>query len=271
MNPMEAASYSWNLNKNKSMASRILHTIGASVSGVFSCYKINIQEIESLVRENSSYKQSYFYRSLKRRNVAIDVSITTPKLVIPKGYEKHQRVAIDGGIGSGKSHFINALKGKSFDDDTLTSKFYELNDNIVLCEQAHSKSSEGYYNEPQRYDDYDSVVITIKCPNISELDRDFMQIAKDSGKPYLVVMTNINRLLDHHDKHHPVSKEDKPMRDKKLIERQCNTIKNELKKQKLMPSNGKILVVDNEHSSDFDFKEASNLIISKDFNVNDSD
>lgn len=271
MNLFETASYSWNLNRNKSMASQILQTIGATISYVFFCRSINLKEVETLISNNPAYKQCYFYKSLKNRKI----NISTTTLVIPKQYENHKRIAIDGNVNIIKGQFIDALRGDGADEyyeydrcvfyvnppDSVV--FNILSDDVVLCELPTFISGEKNITNNYRYDDYNSVVITVKC-TLYEEDTTLMKIAKNAGKSYLVVITNINDLLTHHHKNNHVDITDKTIRDE-IINNHYQKITAELTELDLMPSNGKILQISGEEPRSFDFKEVLTLIKSQDF------
>ncbi|MCK5894741.1 MAG: GTPase domain-containing protein [Endozoicomonadaceae bacterium] len=281
MNFLETASYSWNLNRDKTIVSRVFRTIGTTIYNTFFGHNISIKEIELLIKGNPEYYvECYFYKSLKKRRIEIDISKTTPNIVMPTEYKNHKRVAVDGLIFSGKSHFITALKGQNFGKGNNpyrelrdrqrcdSTQFYEFRENIVLCELHKRTIVECHINEPKRYDDYDFIIFTITCVEVSDIDVELMQIARNSCKPYLVVLTHIDQWIEDYDKHNT---RDKTMEDKIIIDNYCKPITEQFKQLNIMPNNGKILTVDNGHSSKFDFKEASDLIKSQDFYGNDSD
>ena len=279
MNLFEAASYSWNLNSNKGIVSRILLTAGASVSGLFSCYSINTEEVESLIREHPEYRECYFYTSLNKRGVKIDFFTLTSKLVIPEEYENHRKVVIDGSNYVGKNTFINALMGNKSSDaaplgkdkQPITStKFYGVDDNVVLCRVPKFADLEGKIREWKRYDDYDAVVFMIDA-TLSTSVCELIKIAKDAGKPYLVIVSMFDRYID--DFIYDYSTSDMSIDEISRIrkDRIFDKLTISLQKEDLMPGNKKLLLVSGRFVDKFDFKEASDLIKSNNFNGNSAD
>ena len=76
----------------------------------------------------------------------------TSKLVIPEEYANHRKVVIDGPKSVGKNTFINTLMGSKSSDATplgndkqpiTSTKFYGVDDNVVLCRVPKFANLEG--------------------------------------------------------------------------------------------------------------------------------
>ncbi|MCK5895119.1 MAG: hypothetical protein KAG53_12145 [Endozoicomonadaceae bacterium] len=276
MNFLETASYNWNLNESKWVASRVLLTVSAIVSNLLYRYSINIKEVDSIIRKNPEFRQCYFYKSLKKRGIKIDLFTPTPKLIIPQEYEKYKRVAIDGAYCSRKNELINGLMGKNNSDVDATlvdnhgnvngTKFYAFYNNVALCEMPRlSRYVEGQIREYERYDDYDSVVIIIRASCLAEDDVQLIKIAENAGKPYIIIKSNMcSEIVDR--RKHITNKMDHLPSDSDIKDMVFNEFSNDLKTCGVTHINEKFFMVDSSDTNIFDFKKVSDLIKSQNFN-----
>ncbi|MCK5892870.1 MAG: GTPase domain-containing protein [Endozoicomonadaceae bacterium] len=277
MNPFEVASYSWNLNASKPVLSRIFQTIGATISSAFRGHTIDVVDVHNLIKKNPAYTQCYFYKSLTNRGIKTNLTTATATLVRPEGYENHKLVAIDGRQHSGKSGFINELRNKNDDDDdaafvhdgfgtrppcSSSASLYKLNEEVALCELPKYTIVGSEIDEPHRYDDYDFVVIMTQGLSITDADTSLMKTAQNAGKPYIVVMTYTQHQLDSPSRH----QKDKTAHDEIIDKNYHSRAEDHLKELDLTPSNGKVLIINNDKHNDFDFQEVSKLIASQNFN-----
>ncbi|MCK5894979.1 MAG: 50S ribosome-binding GTPase [Endozoicomonadaceae bacterium] len=274
MNFFEACSYSWNVNSNESVARRAWRVAGDTAASVFSSRPVDLEAVNSLIVTNPECKKSYFYRSLRERDAL--------KLETPEGYEKHKRILIDGRQVVGKNSFINALRGKKFDDisaapmsgvpkNITSTQFYNFNNDIALCRVPSYTGLEEEVRDYNRYNDYDSVVFMLGAPILTEYDIEMMQIAKNSDKPYLVVMSCLDKCINHYSFDHDGNSISVDEITEIVMAEIFNKLTKALQSIDLMPSNGKPLIINNRDISAFDFPEVFELIKSEDFRRVSSD
>ncbi|MCK5894361.1 MAG: hypothetical protein KAG53_08140 [Endozoicomonadaceae bacterium] len=279
------------------MASRVLQTTSAAICGLFSCYSIDIEKVDSLIKEHPEYRECYFYKSLNNRGIKIDLCTApdpTPapapapapaKLVIPEKYANHKKILIDGEKATGKNGFINALRNKESSNsdfapmggckNSITSaQFYDYDSNVVLCRMPPAPQCDNIENEvitSKRYDDFDLVVFIISVSIINQQQKKLIEAAKKAGKPYLIIISSIDKYVSNYPYDHNAT----GLNNGQISNIVYNTFRNEmtetLEKHDLMPTNNRPLIISSLFPDQFDFKEASNLIKFKNSTDNSAD
>ncbi|MCK5894907.1 MAG: ankyrin repeat domain-containing protein [Endozoicomonadaceae bacterium] len=98
-----------------------------------------------------------------------------------------------------------------------------------------------------------------------------MRIAKNSDKPYLVVMSKLDQFIIGYSFDHDASLMSMDEISEITANKSCNKLTKSLQSVDLIPSNGKPLFINNHDINAFDFPEVFELITSKDFRSASSD
>ena len=296
--PIEAASFSFALNSEKSTCARYILAICAGARSLVFGYTIRREDIENLIESNfDEFHELYFVRSLEGRgikllmNEADKESKAEAEAEAEKGrkdlsdnlekYKNHFKVAVDGDDHCGKASFINAIRGKNVNDiDAVplydfgerpkgVTDFYELNKSVVLCKLPHYL----YLKERftcARFDKFDAVVILSdkdicmkhKDYNYSVMPEMAMAVKK-AKKPYLIVKTKMDAAVFTY-RLNTLSNDSEEFIANEISKEMSNV----LNYQGINPCNGKPFLIESDSADKYDLKEVEQLIKNSNFSAN---
>lgn len=236
-----------------------------------------IEPLKIKLKEEGSRKKEYNEKckreKCKRRAELMEVE----KKNLPKNlqkYENYFKVAVDGIRRCGKSTFINEMIGVGYSHADAApvqydskkefagrTDFFKLNESIVLCELPEYVQKEHFSEKNPRFDNFDVVIILVSALDIKEVES-LVRIAKESKKPYLIVMNQADSMVDNYRMDTGKYK----IEGEVVVAEKHNVMLNNLKLNynDIMPSNGKPLIIGRSIDK-YDFREIDQLIRNKSF------
>lgn len=291
VNSVEAANYSWHLNREKNKCARCILAIGAALKSFFLHYEIKIVDIEKFIRSNSKKNiESFFARSLDKRGFKIikslRVEIKEENEIIEveernlsanlKKYKNYFKIAVSGVKNCGKSTFINKMRDLKISDvdaipiecsdiKLLEKKikigFYELNKSVVLCELPRYVSEEHLLEKNVCFDKFDAIIILHSHWGWVKEVKELAIIAKEANKPYLIIRNKIDLDVVNYNIDYGSNESEEFIIDK-LHE---NTPRQFIRHN--VPYKGKPFLISNYFTDKYDFKEVEQLISNANFSA----